>query len=78
VFGVEPLPAPLFARFGRWNFRLFGGGGIVVSVLRLCVRLSSGEMLRVLVDKSRRDGGREQANKRDERERETIFIVCNT
>jgi hypothetical protein len=57
---------------------LFGGGGIVVSVLWLSVRLTSGEILLLLVDESNRERGQEQANGRDGRERETNFIICNT
>jgi hypothetical protein len=75
--GTDPLGAPLL-RLGRGNFRL-GGGGIVVLVLKLCVRWRGRVMLRrVLVADGRRDTRRERANERSERECETSFIIFST
>jgi hypothetical protein len=75
--GADPLGAPL-PRLGRGNFRL-GGGGIVVVVMKLCVIWRGGAMLRRgLVADGKRDTRRERANERSERECETSFIIFNT
>jgi hypothetical protein len=73
VLGADPLAGPLVR--GRCHLRL-GGGGIIVDMLYLCVRLRGVRLLQVLlVEGDRRDTRREEANGRSKRERETNFIV---